>query len=216
MTGVKICGLTRPEDVAVACELGARWVGFNFAAVSPRRVGVEKARALARATAPGVERVGIFVNETVDEIRSAVDAGSLDLIQIHRPLAEADLSLPRPIVAWLGVDLWAEVGGSPIELVERCRAVLVDTAAPGRPGGTGRAFEWSALEGKRFPVPVWLAGGLRSENVAEAIRRIRPAAVDVASGVESAPGVKDRARMADFFRAVRRADEGAEKNAARA
>jgi phosphoribosylanthranilate isomerase len=214
VTDVKICGLTRPEDVALSCELGARYVGFNFAAVSPRRVGMDVAGELARATAPGVERVGIFVGEPAEEIRRAVDAAQLDLIQIHRPLTETDLALARPIVAWLGVDLWVEIGGTPLELAARCRAILVDTAAPGgRLGGTGRAFDWSALEGRSFPVPVWLAGGLRAENVAEAIRRVRPAAVDVASGVESAPGIKDRSRMEAFFLAVKRADREAERDA---
>jgi len=214
VTDVKICGLTRPEDVAVACELGARYVGFNFAAVSPRRVGTDVAGELARATTPGVERVGIFVGEPAEEIQRAVDAARLDLIQIHRPLVEADLALARPIVAWLGVDLCAEVGGTPVELAARCRAVLVDTAAPGgRAGGTGRAFDWSALEGRSFPVPVWLAGGLCSENAAEAIRRVRPAAVDVSSGVESSPGIKDRSRMEAFFVAVKRADREGERDA---
>jgi phosphoribosylanthranilate isomerase len=214
MTEIKVCGLTRPEDVALACELGARYVGFNFAAVSPRRVERDVAGELARATAPGVERVGIFVGESPEDIRGAVDAARLDLIQIHRPLAETDLALARPVVAWLGVDLWAEIGGTPLELAARCRAILVDPAAPGgRGGGTGRAFDWSALEGRTFPVPVWLAGGLRAENVAEAIRRVRPAAVDVSTGVESSPGIKDRSRMKAFFLAVKRADREAGRDA---
>jgi phosphoribosylanthranilate isomerase len=214
VTEIKVCGLTRPEDVALACELGARYVGFNFAAVSPRRVERDAAGELARATTPGVERVGIFVGESPEDIRRAVDAARLDLIQIHRPLAETDLTLARPVIAWLGVDLWAEIGGTPLELAARCRAILVDTAAPGgRGGGTGRAFDWSALEGRTFPVPVWLAGGLRAENVAEAIRRVRPAAVDVSTGVESSPGIKDRSRMEAFFLAVKRADREAGRDA---
>lgn len=206
MTDVKICGLTRAEDVASACELGARYVGFNFSSASPRRVPLTAARQLAAAAAPGVSRVGVFVDETAEEIRGAVEAATLDLIQIHRALREEDLDLPRPVIAWLGVDAAGSLVGTSTALLGRCRAALVDAAVPGLAGGTGRTFDWSVLAGRRFPVPILLAGGLTPENAEEAIVRVRPAAVDVASGVESAPGVKDRGRLERFFAAVRRAD----------
>ena len=100
MTDVKICGLTRAEDVEAACALGARYLGFNFAKQSPRRVTPKHAAALVRAAATGTLRVGVFVDESEDEIRRAVDAASLDLVQLHRPLEEEDLaSAARPIVA---------------------------------------------------------------------------------------------------------------------
>ena len=206
MTDVKICGLTRPQDVELACLLGARFVGFNFAAASLRRISLERGRELASATRPGVARVGVFVDETPDEIRKAIEAASLDLVQIHRPLSEEDLSAARPVIAVarisrFGVDAPAEA------LLARCGAILLDTEAGGTSGGTGRAFDWSLLEGRGWPVPVLLAGGLSDENVGAAIERLRPDAVDVASGVESSPGVKDANRMRRFFAAVRDADE---------
>jgi phosphoribosylanthranilate isomerase len=209
LTEIKICGLTRPEDVALACELGARWLGFNFAAESPRRVGLDRARELALASlaSPGTGRVGVFVRESLDEIRGAVDAASLDAVQLHRELRPEDLDeIPRPVFAVV------RVAGAPLDVpgpvfLERCRALLFDAAVPSANGGTGRAFDWSLLEGRRWPVPFFLAGGLTPENVGAAVARLRPAGVDVASGVESAPGIKDRARMRRFFEAVREADE---------
>lgn len=201
MTEIKICGLTRREDVELACALGAAYVGFNFASVSPRRVSFQTARDLSLATRPGVERVGVFVDETREEILEAVEAAGLDLLQIHRPLALDDLDgSPRPVIAVERVSGHG-IEAAPPALLARCRSVLLDTAG-GRPGGTGTAFDWNLLAGKTWPVPLILAGGLGPENVAEAISRVRPAAVDVASGVESSPGIKDEARMRRFFKAV--------------
>jgi phosphoribosylanthranilate isomerase len=211
-TEVKICGLTRPEDVALACELGARWLGFNFAAESPRRLRLGRARELAIASlaSPGTERVGVFVRESLEEIRDAVEAASLDAVQVHRALRPEDVDeIPRPVFAVV------RVADAPLDVpaagsLERCRAVLFDAAAESADGGTGRAFDWSLLEGRRWPVPFFLAGGLTPENVGAAVLRLRPAGVDVASGVESAPGIKDRERMVRFFEAVRQADENEE------
>ncbi len=222
MTQVKICGVTRPEDVEGACGFGASYLGFNFAAVSPRRVTLETARRLAAASAPGVLRVGVFVGESYEEIVAAIAAGRLDLIQLHRPLREEDFEkVPRPVICVARVHGGAKEVPEPA-LLARCRALLFDTAAPtslssaarsgllgkqAAPGGTGARFDWGVVEGKKWPVPLFLAGGLNAGNVAEAIRRARPAAVDVASGVESEPGIKDTERMRKFFEAVRRADE---------
>lgn len=202
MTGVKVCGLTRARDVELACALGAAYVGFNFAAVSPRRVSLAEARDLARATRPGVWRVGVFVHESRQEIEAAIEAAALDLIQLHRPLAAGDLDrAPRPVIAVARVSADG-VEAAPADLLSRCRSVLLDTASD-RPGGTGVPFDWSLLEGKTWSVPLILAGGLDSGNVGDAIARVRPSAVDVASGVESSPGVKDERRMESFFEAVR-------------
>jgi len=210
MTQVKICGLARAEDVELACALGASFVGINFAAKSPRRVTVGQSRELSRAVRAGVLKVGVFVDETYDQISEAVEAARLDLVQIHRSLREEDLErIGVPVVAV------ARVGGgaAPViptpALLARCRAILFDADATGRAGGAGIRFDWRLLDGKTFPVPLFLAGGLGADNVAEAIARVRPAAVDVASGVESAPGIKDRRRMERFFEEVVRADERA-------
>jgi phosphoribosylanthranilate isomerase len=205
MTQVKICGLTRPQDVESACALGASFVGFNFAAVSPRRVSVERARDLARATSPGVARVGVFVRESRKEIEDAIDAAQLDCVQIHRRLAAEDLEwMRRPVIAVQRVSSRG-IEASPARLLEKCRAVLLDTSAE-RPGGTGIPFDWDLLAGQEWPVPLILAGGLNAGNVGAAIARVRPSAVDVASGVESGPGIKDERRMKEFFEAVRMAD----------
>ena len=205
MTDVKICGLTRPEDVELACSLGAAYVGFNFAAVSPRRVAAADAQRLARSCATGVTKVGVFVGETRDEIESAIEAADLDLVQLHRPLREEDLSLPRPVVSVARMR-----NGTPElpadALLSRCRLVLVDAERPGQPGGTGETMDWASLSRHRWKIPLMLAGGLTPGNVHEAIALSHPAAVDVASGVESSAGIKDAARLRAFFEAVRRAD----------
>jgi phosphoribosylanthranilate isomerase len=206
MTEIKICGLTRPRDVDLACVLGAAYVGFNFSALSPRRVTLDTARALARATRSGVARVGVFVHESAEEIGAAVEAAGLDLVQIHRPLSAQDLHRsPLPVIAVVGVSSNGTDAALP-ELLARCRSVLCDTAWQGRSGGTGTVFDWSLLVGKTWPVPLILAGGLDPDNVAEAIARVHPSAVDVASGVESFPGIKDQNKMRLFFEAVREAD----------
>ena len=205
MTQVKICGLTRPRDVDLACSLGASYVGFNFAAVSPRRVSLEAARDLARVTGPGVARVGVFVREGRNEIEDAIDGASLDCVQIHRRLSAEDVEwMRRPVIAVERVSSRG-VESSPAGLLEKCRSVLLDTSSD-RPGGTGIPFDWDLLAGRTWPVPLILAGGLDAGNVGGAIARVRPSAVDVASGVESAPGIKDEHRMKEFFEAVRKAD----------
>jgi phosphoribosylanthranilate isomerase len=205
MTQIKICGLTRPRDVDLACSLGASYVGFNFAAVSPRRVSVQTARDLARVTGAGVARVGVFVHETRQEIEDAIDAAALDLVQIHRPLAPEDLDgMPRPVIAVARVSRHG-VEAAPAGLLARCRSVLLDTASD-RAGGTGTPFDWDLLAGKTWSLPLILAGGLNPANVGAAIARVRPSAVDVASGTESSPGIKDEGRMKEFFAAVRLAD----------
>ncbi|HEV8231215.1 MAG TPA: phosphoribosylanthranilate isomerase [Thermoanaerobaculia bacterium] len=206
MTDVKICGLTRQEDVTAACALGASFVGFNFSSRSRRRVDLETASRLAGATTPGVRRVGVFVDESYREIECAIEAASLDLVQLHRTLRKEDLDQIRCrilAVAHAGRDEEIPPGA----LLERCAGILFDTSAEGRAGGTGAHFDWFLLEGKSWPVPLFVAGGLAPENVGESIRKTRPSAVDVASGVESSPGVKDRDRMRRFFEAVREADE---------
>jgi phosphoribosylanthranilate isomerase len=206
VTQVKICGLTRATDVRLACELGASYVGFVFAAASARRIEIGAARELARAVAPGVGRVGVFVDESYAFIARAIEEARLDLAQVHRLLRDEDLdAIPVPVMTV------SRIGGGaaatpPPELLSRCRAILFDTAGDAREGGTGRSFDWSLVAGRSLPVPLFLAGGLDPGNVGDAIRRVRPAAVDVSSGVEKEPGVKDPEKMARFFEAVKQAD----------
>jgi phosphoribosylanthranilate isomerase len=201
MTAVKICGLTRKEDVAAAVSLGADLLGFNFAASSPRRISLEKARELGAGVPPKTLKVGVFAREDRDAITRAVFEASLDLIQLHRPVPLAD-------VAWSPVPIIAAVGAEdlpPYDVLARLSAVLWDSSA-----GSGSVGDWSALASRRrLPVRQFLAGGLTPENVGDAIRRLRPEGVDVASGVESAPGIKDPGKLERFFAAVREADHGA-------
>jgi phosphoribosylanthranilate isomerase len=201
MTAVKICGLTRAEDVAAACVLGAAYVGFNFAAASPRRITPDRARELAAACAPGVLRVGVFRDEDAATVARAVEAGRLDLVQLHRRLTDEDVeAAPVPVIA---VARSAD-GGFAVprrEILVRCHAVLFDPSE-----GSGAPLDPARVEEASWPVPALVAGGLTPETVGGVIRRLRPAGVDVASGVESAPGVKDRDRLERFFAAVREAD----------
>jgi phosphoribosylanthranilate isomerase len=201
MTAVKICGLTRAEDVAAACELGAAYVGFNFVASSPRRITNAIARELAAAAGPGVLRVGIFAGEDADTIARAIEAAGLHLVQLHRRLTEEEVALsPVPIIAvarQTGEDFSVPRG----EILVRCHAVLFDPSE-----GTGKSLDPARLEEASWPVPVLVAGGLDAQSVGAVIRRLRPAGVDVASGVESAPGIKDRVQLERFFAAVREAD----------
>jgi len=205
VTEVKICGLTRESDVDAACSLGAAYLGFNFSAASLRRVTPERARDLAAAVSGAARRVGVFVEEGYSEIENAIEAASLDLVQLHRTLRAEDLQrIPRPVLAVAHAGREEEI--PPGTLLDRCAGILFDTDAAGVAGGTGIPFDWYLVEGRTWPVPLFVSGGLRPENVAESIRRTRPTAVDVASGVESSPGVKDRDRMRRFFDAVRKAD----------
>jgi phosphoribosylanthranilate isomerase len=147
----------------------------------------------------------VFVDESYDEIAEAIDAAALDLVQVHRKLRPDDLErISRRVLAVAHAGFEDEV--PPDDLLRRCAGILVDSAVTGEVGGTGVPREAGAFERRRWPVPLFLAGGLRPENVAESIRRTHPAAVDVASGVESAPGIKDRETMRRFFEAVRTAD----------
>jgi phosphoribosylanthranilate isomerase len=205
VTEVKICGLTRESDVDAACSLGAAYLGFIFSAASLRRVTPERARDLAAAVSGAARRVGVFVEEGYSEIEDAIEAASLDLVQLHRTLRAEDLQrIPRPVLAVAHAGREEEI--PPGTLLDRCAGILFDTDAAGLAGGTGIPFDWYLVEGRTWPVPLFVSGGLRPENVAESIRRTRPTAVDVASGVESSPGVKDRDRMRRFFDAVRKAD----------
>jgi phosphoribosylanthranilate isomerase len=202
MTRIKICGLTRPEDVALCADLGADYLGFNFSARSPRRVDGEAAADLL-AAADRCPRVGVFVDEEPDAVRRAIDAMRLDLLQFHRPFAEEDFAYGLPVLA---VERVFGPIPPPREHLARCHAVLYDAGHPTLDGGTGGSFDWRGLAGRSGAVPIGVAGGLRPENVGDAIRAARPFLVDVASGVESSPGVKDAAKVRAFFAAVRRAD----------
>lgn len=199
---VKVCGLTRPEDAAAAEAAGADALGVIFAARSRRRVDVAQARRVLDAAGPFVARVGVFVDASVAEVLAAVRGARLTAVQLH---GAEDAPTVAALAAHVPV-VRAVRWGSGLELEALAAlpvaAVLVDGPEP----GSGVAFDWDAAAPLLARLPRWvLAGGLTPENVADAVARARPYAVDVASGVESAPGVKDPARLAAFVAAVRAA-----------
>jgi len=204
---VKICGITSPEDGVAAVEAGADAIGLVFWPESPRAVTPEGARAIGEALPPFVVRVGVFVDATRDEMTRVADAAGLDMLQLHGDEPpEAFAGLPRRALKAVRVgDGFAPEDA--LRYAGKAAGVLVDTRLPGGtplPGGTGVPFDWTLVKGLaeqvRFLV---LAGGLAPENVAAAIRAVRPHGVDVSSGVESAPGRKDPKRVKALLDAVR-------------
>jgi phosphoribosylanthranilate isomerase len=223
MFRVKICGITTVEDAVVACQAGADAVGLNFYPGSKRYVPIPRAVMIAGALARSVVKVGVFVNPDPDEVFEAFDRVGLDLIQLHGdepPSFLAQLGRRGVIKAFRlggGTGLY-DMGTYLAECRDRkCmpRITLVDANVPGAYGGTGQVADWEALKTYR-PVrpeepipPLVLAGGLTPDNVAAAIRIVRPQAVDTASGVESRPGHKDRALVEGFVQRARQAFEAA-------
>jgi phosphoribosylanthranilate isomerase len=207
-TRIKICGLTRAEDVAAAVAAGADAVGFVFAA-SPRRVTVEQAAVAAAPAPPPVGRIGVFVDASLDEIERVVETVGLTAVQLcgcETPELISEVSVPVIKVLAVGTDFdWK--GAEPYR--GKAAALLLDTYVPGKAGGTSQIFHWQSIG--EFPgwAPFYLAGGLNSGNVASAIDALHPFAVDVSSGVESAPGVKDHCSIRAFCAAVRQADQEA-------
>jgi phosphoribosylanthranilate isomerase len=205
-TRVKICGITRLEDAHLAVELGAAALGFNFYPPSPRYIPPASARNIVMKLPPLVTTVGVFANVTDDEIVAGVarQAG-VTRIQLHGAQLPA---LDRALADFRLIRAVAVAEGFQAESLRELRAdaFLLDAYDAQLPGGTGKTFQWSlAREANRFGTII-LAGGLTPENVGEAIREVRPFAVDVASGVEAAPGVKDAAKLRAFCREVERAD----------
>jgi len=214
MFRIKICGITRAEDARLAAQAQAEAIGLNFYRRSKRCVTPETARRIAAAVGSGVAKVGVFVNESTDRIQSLAAEIPLDYIQLHgdEPVEQlAELADLRVIKAFRSRDggLQAAVDClNACRATQRPRAVLIDAYAPGDYGGTGKTLDWTTLgQDAQLPhdVPLLLAGGLTPENVADAIRLARPFGVDVASGVESSPGVKDAEKVNAFVAGARRA-----------
>ncbi|TWT74594.1 N-(5'-phosphoribosyl)anthranilate isomerase [Posidoniimonas polymericola] len=214
MFRVKICGVTSIDDAEMIDAAGADAIGLNFYPQSPRCVTAEFASLVAEALADRVQRVGLFVNEPADRVRELAKRCRLSAVQLHgdEPLSMIAELEPLPVVLARRLTretlpaFAAELAALPAAALPA--ALLVDAAVPGHYGGSGQTADWGALAGHdhwRRGVPMILAGGLRAENVAQAVAAVRPHGVDTASGVESAPGVKDPAQTADFISAARRA-----------
>jgi phosphoribosylanthranilate isomerase len=203
-TRIKICGLTRAEDVDAAVNAGADAIGFVFYPPSPRFLQIEQAATLVSPVPPFVTKVGLFVNEHEGVVRKILDSVQLDLLQFHGEEDEAYCrSFRRPYIKAARVR-------AGLDLVEFARAypsaaaLLLDAFVDGY-GGEGKSFDWLMIP-KKLPLPVILSGGLNSGNVTEAVQRVRPWAVDVSSGVELDKGIKDAAKIAAFVAAVNKAD----------
>ena len=206
MTRIKICGITRREDAELAVELGASALGFNFYPPSPRYIAPETAREIIRsAVPPPVMAVGVFADETdAARVLAVARRAGMGAIQLHGTGVDGGFEWPMPLIRAVSVG----EGFAPEQIRSlRASAILLDAPHPTLKGGTGLTIDWAkAREATRF-ARIILAGGLTPENVGEAIRQVQPFAVDVASGVESSPGVKDAAKLRAFFAAVHAADE---------
>ncbi len=197
---VKFCGITNLDDGRQAARLGAWAIGLNHHPESPRFCEPQVAAEIGAALKRQLEVVGVFVNPTLDEVAAAAEDESLTMIQLHGDegpafCQEAARRTGCKVIKALRVRSGADIGGAE---AYRTDFHLLDAHRPGTSGGTGETFDWELLAGRRSNVPLILAGGLTPENVADGVAAARPFAVDVATGVEAEPGVKDHALMAKF------------------
>lgn len=212
-TRVKICGLTRLQDAELAVELGAWALGMVFYAPSPRRCSLEQAARIAAALRRRAELCGVFVNAHLDEIVHTAEEVGLSMVQLH---GDEGPSFCAEVARRTGARVVKAVQVSDAGDAREMERFHVDfhladarstrAAGAGLRGGTGETFDWGLLAGRRSKVPLILGGGLTPENVGAGVERVRPFAVDTASGTEQAPGRKDHARLRAFFAAVQGAD----------
>ena len=199
---VKICGITRVEDALAAAAAGADAIGLVFYARSPRAVDVEQARAIIAALPPFVTTVGLFVDMERTELERLLASVPLDLLQFHGDESpEQCEGFNRPYIKALRVKAGDDIAAC-VDRYPGASGILLDTYVEGVPGGTGAAFDWSLVP-QTLSKPVILAGGLDSDNVASAVARVRPYAVDVSGGVEASKGIKDAEKIGAFIRAAR-------------
>jgi phosphoribosylanthranilate isomerase len=208
---IKICGITRAEDARAAIEAGADALGFVFVPGTPRFIEPARAAEITRGLPPFVSRVGLFVDADPALMRAVIDQARLDTVQLHGdepPEVGHGLRHRVRVVQAFRMRGPETLGRLPGHR-DACDAWLLDAYVPGTSGGTGARFDWGlAVEACQLGHPVILAGGLKPENIAEAVRQVRPYAVDVSSGVESAPGIKDTARIVRLIQEARRTEIG--------
>jgi phosphoribosylanthranilate isomerase len=206
----KICGLSQPDAVAAAIAGGADFLGFVFYAKSPRNVAAARVAELCRAVPAGISRVGLFVDADDATISSVLALAPLDMLQLHGSespsrVAAVRARFARPVMKALPIADTEDVAAAEAYLDVADR-LLFDARPPRRadalPGGNGLVFDWRLIAGRSWPLPWMLSGGLTAANVVEGVRLTGALAVDVSSGVESAPGVKDTAKIAAFLAAV--------------
>lgn len=207
MTRIKCCGMTRIEDVLLAADLGVDAIGLVFTARSRRQVALAQAREMVRALPPFVTTVALFMDDVADLVQQVIDEVQPSLLQFHGSEEDAwCAAFGHPFLKAIPMGEGA-AALSRLQSYPNAAGLLLDANVVGEAGGSGKVFDWSLLR-ERQSQPVVLAGGLHAGNVAQAIRTVRPWAVDVASGVESAPGIKDRVRLTQFVHAVRTVDLG--------
>ena len=205
MTRIKICGITREQDLRAVANSGADAIGLVFYEKSPRHVSVQQAADLMRHVPPFVTVVGLFVNPTVDYVREVLANVSLDVLQFHgEESSEFCQQFGKPYLKAIRV----KAGVDLVECAARyasAQGLLLDAFVEGTQGGTGESFDWTLIP-QNLSLPVILSGGLHAGNVAEAVERVRPYAVDVSSGVEASKGIKDAAKVAAFIKEVKDVD----------
>lgn len=200
MTKIKICGLTNLNDALFAANAGADYLGFIFYKKSPRFIDVREASSIISKLPNQIKKVGVFVNQTEEEIGKAVEMCHLDYVQLHGD-ESPDFIVKVNVPVIKSFRLKDENSLTGIEDYD-VFANLFDTYSDNQFGGTGKTFDLSLLENKLFNKPFFLSGGLNAENVGEAIRKIKPFSVDVASGVEKSPGLKDHFKIERFIQSV--------------
>lgn len=198
---IKICGITRLEDALAAIALGADALGFVFYPPSPRYVSPAQAAAIIVELPPFVTTVGLFVDATAQEITTILAQAPLSLLQFHGDeSADACLRYKIPFIKAVRVQAGVDLVQYALRY-SAAQALLLDAFVAGVPGGTGQAFDWDLIP-QNLPLPMILAGGLLPDNVAEAVQKVQPYAVDVSGGVEASKGVKDYAKMQTFIQKV--------------
>lgn len=200
---VKICGITRPEDAVNACQSGVDAIGLVFYKPSPRNVSIEQAREIVQVLPPFVSVVALFVDADSSEIYSVLQNVEIDLIQFHgSESAEFCESFNKRYIKVIHMQEAVDLGASISQYPSSC-GILLDTFQKELPGGTGRSFDWHLVP--EYPgKPLIIAGGLTPSNVGDAIKIVRPYAVDVSGGVELSKGIKDAGKIADFINQVHR------------
>lgn len=201
-TIVKICGITNTADALAAADAGADAIGLMFYEKSPRNLTLPAAAEIARALPPYIIKVGVFVNPAEEFVLRAVGECGLNIVQFHGDeTPEFCAQFPVMVLKAFRIRDAESLKALPEYPTD---AWLLDAYSPDKPGGTGEKFNWDlAIEAQKFGKPTFLAGGLTPENVADAIRKVRPYGVDVSSGVESSPGRKDHAKVAAFIKAAK-------------
>lgn len=201
-TRIKICGITRPDDGVEAACLGVDAIGLVFYEKSPRHVTIEQARVICEALPGFVTVVALFMNPDAEQVNKVLAACCIDLIQFHgTESADFCQSFNRPYIKAVGMANNEKLPEA-MQQYSTAKALLLDSHTSGAAGGTGETFDWDAIP-SQYRSSIILAGGLKPDNVAAAIRKVQPYAVDLSSGVESEPGIKDARLMAQLINEVR-------------